>query len=105
MSNKSWKEVPIGGLVIEAGNSAEYETGSWRTSRPIVDLNRCNDCMICWIYCPDSAIVVKEGELKGIDLDHCKGCGICVEECPKKAIILVEEGALAEEGAVEEGVR
>jgi len=104
VSNKSWKDVSIGGLIIEAGNSADYETGSWRTSRPIIDLSKCNNCMICWIYCPDSAIIVKDGELKGIDLDHCKGCGICAAECPKKAIIMVEESAAAEESAVEEGV-
>ena len=99
MSQRSWKDIPIGGVITEAGSSAEYETGSWRTRRPIVDDDRCNDCMICWIYCPDSAIVVEDGKLKGIDLEHCKGCGICAEECPRKAIAMVEESL------VEEGVR
>lgn len=106
MSDKSWKELPIGGLIVEAGNSAEYETGSWRTNRPILDREKCNNCMICWIYCPDSALIVEDGELKGIDLEHCKGCGICAEECPKKAISMVEESTVVEEeSAVEEGVR
>jgi hypothetical protein len=24
---KSWKEIPIGGLILEAGNAKEYKTG------------------------------------------------------------------------------
>jgi pyruvate ferredoxin oxidoreductase delta subunit len=95
---KTWKEIPIGGLITEAGNTQEYETGSWRSHRPILDMDRCSHCMICWVYCPDSSIMVEDGKLVGIDYTHCKGCGICAHECPKKAITMVEESA-AKEGA------
>ena len=98
MQLKGWKEIPIGGLIVEAGNSAEYETGGWRSSRPVVDMEKCVHCMICWVYCPDGAIMVKDEKLIGIDLDHCKGCGICARECPREAITMVEE-AKAREGA------
>jgi pyruvate ferredoxin oxidoreductase delta subunit len=86
MSEKQpgWKELPIGGVIEKAGNAADYETGSWRTNRPILDKNKCTSCLICWVYCPDTSIIVKDGKVTGIDLDHCKGCGICARECPLK---------------------
>lgn len=96
---KSWKEILIGGLISDAGNSVEYETGGWRSLRPIWDEEKCNHCMTCWAYCPDGAIQVEEGVVVGIDLAHCKGCGICAQECPQGAITMIEEAlALAEGG-------
>ncbi len=92
MKEKGWKEIPIGGLILEAGNAEKYETGSWRNQRPIRDEEKCTDCLICWIYCPDSSIMVEEGKIKGIDYAHCKGCGICAAQCPRKAIKMIEEG-------------
>ena len=80
-----WRDIPIGGLILEAGNAEQYETGSWRTYRPIRDMEKCIQCLRCWIYCPDSAIPVKDGEVDGFDYDHCKGCGVCARECPPKA--------------------
>jgi pyruvate ferredoxin oxidoreductase delta subunit len=88
---KSWKELPIGGLILEAGNSVEYETGSWRSLRPILDMGKCTHCMFCWIFCPEGCILTREGKLTGIDLAYCKGCGICAVECPRKAIEMVDE--------------
>jgi pyruvate ferredoxin oxidoreductase delta subunit len=40
--------------------------------------------MVCWVSCPDSAIIVKDSKVVGFDLDHCKGCGICAAVCPIK---------------------
>ncbi|HUS59493.1 MAG TPA: 4Fe-4S binding protein [Planctomycetota bacterium] len=80
----NWKEVPLGGIIPEAGTSDEYETGSWRTYRPTHDAGKCINCLRCWIMCPDSAIQVKDGKVTGIDYKHCKGCGICAFECPPK---------------------
>lgn len=82
---KGWKELPIGGIILEAGNSHGYETGSWRSFRPIHDEEKCTNCLLCWVYCPDSSIVVEEGKFGHFDYDHCKGCGICAQECPPKA--------------------
>ena len=91
---KGWKEIPLGGLIVEPGNSQTYETGSWRTFKPIHDKEKCTNCLRCWILCPDSAIVVKDGKVVGIDYEHCKGCGICARECPDKikAIKMIQEG-------------
>lgn len=89
---KGWKEIPIG-LVLDSGTSKDFETGDWRSEKPIWDENKCTHCLICWIYCPDSAIIIKDGKVQGIDYKHCKGCGICAEECPPKikAIKMVRE--------------
>ena len=84
--NKGWKEIPIGGLIVKAGNAEEYKTGDWRTFKPVRDESKCSQCLLCWIYCPDSSIKIKDGEVVGIDYDHCKGCGICAKICPKKCI-------------------
>jgi 2-oxoacid:acceptor oxidoreductase delta subunit (pyruvate/2-ketoisovalerate family) len=91
LKTKGWKEMPIGGLILDAGNSVEYETGSWRSLRPILDEAKCPHCMICWIYCPEGSISVMDGKVVGFDLDYCKGCGICEKECPRKAITMIRE--------------
>ncbi len=80
----SWKEANVGGIVYEAGNAETYITGTWRSMRPVRDLEQCTQCLICWIVCPDGAVTVAEGKVAGFDYDHCKGCGICAQECPVK---------------------
>ncbi len=98
MDLSTWHTMPIGGVITEAGNSEEYDTGSWRALRPVVDMERCTHCMICWIFCPDSAVLAEDGRFVGFALDACKGCGICAVECPPKCIEMVDEGSFAEEG-------
>jgi pyruvate ferredoxin oxidoreductase delta subunit len=90
---KSWKEIPIGGVILEAGNSEQYLTGTWRNRKPIFHSEKCTHCLTCWIYCPDSSIIVEEKNVKGIKYNHCKGCGICANHCPlkDKAITMVDE--------------
>lgn len=97
MKLKSAKELPIGGKIIEPGNSREVKTGSWKSQKPVLDKNKCIGCMRCAAYCPEMAIKfeemtdgngVKKNIISEIDLDHCKGCGICANECPVKAILM-----------------
>jgi len=82
------------GPVIPGGSSVAYRTGDWRQDRPVLDLERCTHCLFCWLYCPDSAVLVRDGRVLGIDYEHCKGCGICAAVCPPKAtaIHMVPEG-------------
>jgi len=84
----TWRDVPRAGMILEPGNSVEYETGSWRTYRPMLIAENCIHCMTCFLYCPDSSIKVEKGKMAGFDYAHCKGCGICSNICPakKKAI-------------------
>ena len=79
-----WKDIPIGGMILKAGNAFEHKTGGWRTFRPILDKAKCINCLTCWFYCPDASINVEDGKLTGFDLEHCKGCGICSKICPVK---------------------
>ncbi len=81
---KGWKELPIGAILEESGTAREYKTGDWRSFRPILDKDKCINCLVCWIYCPDNAIKAKDGKIEGIDYEYCKGCGICEEVCPPK---------------------
>jgi pyruvate ferredoxin oxidoreductase delta subunit len=78
----------LGATIIEAGNSWFNETGGWRSMVPLIETEKCDGCMLCYFYCPDSSIVIENGKAVGIDLEHCKGCGICAKECPTKAIAM-----------------
>jgi pyruvate ferredoxin oxidoreductase delta subunit len=93
MSDKRAKDLPQGAMITEAGNARLYETGSWRSKAPVVDKEKCTDCLQCWIFCPDNSIIVEGEKMKGFKLTHCKGCGICANQCPAKAITMKEEGA------------
>ncbi len=80
--------------VTRTGNSTVRHTGNWRTFRPAIDYEKCTDCMICYAYCPESAMSVgSDGRVK-IDYDNCKGCMICLTECPLRAISQTREGGL-----------
>jgi len=73
------------------GRGSYGKTGDWRTFKPVIDREKCNKCMMCWLYCPEGVIDQgKEGYPK-IDFTYCKGCGICAQECPSKCIEMVRE--------------
>ena len=56
-----WKDLKVGCVVTEAGNTKEFCTGDWKSQHPMWD-----------------------------DLFYCKGCGICAHECWPQAINMVE---------------
>lgn len=84
LKQPGWKSIPIGGLILTPGNAAAYKTGEWGVFKPVWNSKTCIQCMICWVNCPDSSILVKDGKVTGIDYEHCKGCGICAQVCPTK---------------------
>lgn len=89
---ESASQLAKGGM-LEAGTANEFNTGDWRSIRPVWQQDKCINCLICWISCPDSSVKVSDGKMTGFDLAHCKGCGICAKECPVKgkAIVMEEE--------------
>jgi 2-oxoacid:acceptor oxidoreductase delta subunit (pyruvate/2-ketoisovalerate family) len=88
---RDWHELPAAGAIDPVG-APRPETGGWRTGlKPEVELSRCVNCLLCWIYCPDSAVRLDGTTFAGFDLAHCKGCEICAEVCPVDAIEMVPE--------------
>ena len=86
-----WEELPVG-AVVRPTEAPRPLTGGWRTGeKPTVELSRCVNCLLCWLYCPDSAVVLEGETFTGFDLDYCKGCAICAEVCPVAAIAMVQE--------------
>ena len=76
------KDLAPGCMIPEGGTAHSYHTGGWRSIRPVFHPEACIHCLPCWILCPDSSVLAKEGKVTGYDYDHCKGCGICAYECP-----------------------
>jgi 2-oxoacid:acceptor oxidoreductase delta subunit (pyruvate/2-ketoisovalerate family) len=88
---RPWQDLPVGGVVIR-DDAEQPETGGWRTgTKPHVEFDRCVNCLLCWLYCPDSAVVLDGTTLVGFDERYCKGCEICAEICPVNAIEMVAD--------------
>ncbi|MCS6954985.1 MAG: 4Fe-4S binding protein [Candidatus Calescibacterium sp.] len=67
------------------------KTGLWRTSKPVVNHDKCIKCVICWAFCPETTIFRFQDNSVDIDYEYCKGCGVCANECPVNAIEMVED--------------
>jgi Pyruvate/2-oxoacid:ferredoxin oxidoreductase delta subunit len=48
----------------------------------------CTGCDVCYLVCPDRAVVRGAPGGYAADAERCKGCGICVEECPRGVVEL-----------------
>lgn len=113
INEKGWDELVIGAALYSFNEEVNYtisetqpedrnyaETnskmayvGDWRVLKPVWNTEICIDCQNCWIYCPDTSIISRDKEMKGVDYDHCKGCGVCVQVCPTnpKALLMFDE--------------
>jgi pyruvate ferredoxin oxidoreductase gamma subunit len=97
-SNPVWgyKNAPIGGVLPTPGNTAHNDLQTSRTGwMPVLDRDKCIDCGMCDMVCPDLCLVwsTHTGEdgkplvkLDGIDYQYCKGCMRCVETCSTAAM-------------------
>ena len=97
-SNPVWgyRTAPIGGVLPTPGNTAHNDLHTSRTGwMPVLDRDKCIDCGMCDMVCPDLCLVwsTHTGEdgkplvkLDGIDYQYCKGCMRCVETCSTAAM-------------------
>lgn len=96
-----YQEAPIGGIIVNPGNSIEKDLSASRVGYlPAFDRAACIDCTRCELACPDHCFVWGEGTdargqsapvLLGIDYQYCKGCLKCVTACPTTALSKVLE--------------
>ena len=87
----TWKDLEIGSIVAEPGSASQYQTGYWRSQRPIFNSNKCIKCGICQLFCPEGCVEQNAEGYFEANLFYCKGCGICARECWTQAITMVEE--------------
>ena len=88
----TWREITPGCNIFEGGTAELVNTGDWRTMKPVLDWDKCRQCLLCAPVCPDMSIPVDtDGKRGDFDYFHCKGCGICAEVCPFGAIALVRD--------------
>jgi pyruvate ferredoxin oxidoreductase gamma subunit len=97
-SNPLWgyRTAPLGGVLPLPGNTAHNDLQTSRTGwMPVLDAEKCIDCGMCDMVCPDLCLVWSthsgdEGQpvvkLDGIDYRYCKGCMRCVETCSTLAM-------------------
>jgi pyruvate ferredoxin oxidoreductase gamma subunit len=97
-SHPAWgyRSAPLGGVLPTPGNTAYNDLQTSRTGwMPVLDRDKCIDCGMCDMVCPDlclvwSTHVSSEGKpgvkLDGVDYQYCKGCMRCVETCSTGAM-------------------
>jgi len=99
-----WRTQPLGGAIINPGNTVLKDLSSARHGYyPLYHRDRCIDCGLCDMTCPDFVFiwamgVDKRGKpapvLQGPALQYCKGCMKCVEICPVDALTKEREDPL-----------
>ena len=91
-----YRTAPIGGVLPLPGNTAHNDLHTSRAGWiPVLDKDKCIDCGMCDMVCPDLCLVWSthfddDGlpviKLDGIDYRYCKGCMRCVETCSTLAM-------------------
>jgi pyruvate ferredoxin oxidoreductase gamma subunit len=91
-----YRTAPIGGVLPLPGNSVHNDLHASRAGWiPVLDKEKCIDCGMCDMVCPDLCLVWSthfddDGrpfiKLYGIDYRYCKGCMRCVETCSTLAM-------------------
>lgn len=86
----------IGGVITNPGNTIHKDLSASRQGIfPLYHRDRCIDCGLCTMTCPDYVFVWERGidkkgnpamVMKGPNYQYCKGCLKCVEICPVEAL-------------------
>lgn len=92
-------------LPIVGGKLVQVDEPTSRRWYPVIDFNRCTNCMECVDFCLFGVYGVDGGENILVEQpDNCrKGCPACSRVCPENAIIFPQHKAPAIAGAETEG--
>ena len=85
------KELIKGLILNDLSTKGGKFVANWRVFKPDISYDKCIECGICIIYCPEAAITRRKDDRPEIDYRFCKGCGICANECPQDAINMRKE--------------
>ena len=85
-------ETPDGAAALVDAIRAEceaHEPGGWKPWFPVIDFDRCTNCMQCLSFCLfDVYGVSKQGQIQVQNHDNCKTeCPACSRVCPEVAIL------------------
>ena len=86
-----WRSLTLGCLIDKPMSAGNNLTGSWRSSRPLWDHDRCIKCGVCDMFCPEACIKPNAEGFYEANLDYCKGCAICAAECVTQCIRMQQE--------------
>lgn len=77
--------------IVEAAReeTQSYKPGNWKPWFPVIDYERCTNCMQCLSFCLFDVYGVDQAkEIKVQSPDHCKtNCPACSRVCPEVAIL------------------
>jgi len=80
--------------MTELSITEDFRTNQdWRNHKPVWDQDKCVQCGICYLFCPDGAIRLNDDGYYEADLQYCKGCGLCSRQCPARCITMEDEAA------------
>jgi len=81
--------LPVTPGSYEPGSLGQAGLRKGPAMKPAMQTEKCDQCLACWIFCPDSALTVTAAAV-ALEARLCKGCGICAAECRNGAITMVE---------------
>lgn len=95
-----YENAPIGGVNPAPGSTITNDLSASRQGYiPLFIKERCINCGLCEITCPDMVFQFEKGQYKGRempvnlgpDYHYCKGCLRCVSICPTNALVCGKE--------------
>src|SRR5204863_8450257 len=84
-------DTPVALAAVDAvrGETGTAKSGGWEPWFPVIDYQRCTNCMQCMSFCLfDVYGVSTEGKIKVQNQNNCKtDCPACSRVCPEVAIL------------------